>query len=175
MAEEIRPMVDALCDREDDPLLRQQAVMIAETQLWLTRVRARKVALIERLRDPTAYSLANDTRLARGKARLRLFAVAAPQLDRILELIEKTRAAGGDPEREPIPPELEAAWPPAWLEMIPEGAERDEHDALCEGLCDLERLLRYEKRACSRRKRAVRAFMTIKLTMIKGSRLGLKA
>ena len=43
--------------------------------------------------------------------------------------------------------------------MIPEGAERDEHDALCEGLCDLERLLRYEKRAWSRRKKAIHAFM----------------
>ena len=32
-----------------------------------------------------------------------------------------------------------------------------------EGLCDLVRLLRYEQRAWSRRKRAVRAFMAIKL------------
>lgn len=164
MAEEIKPMVDALCDGEDDPLLRQQAAMIAENQLWVTYVRAEKVALVERLRDPTAYSLANDTRLARGKARARLFDVAAPQLDRILELIEKTKAAGRDPEREPIPPELEAAWPPAWLKMIPEGTERDEHDALCEGLCDLERLIRYEKRAWSRRMKAICTFMAIKLT-----------
>jgi hypothetical protein len=41
---------------------------------------------------------------------------------------------------------------------------RDEHEALCEGIGDLVRLLRYERRAWSRRKRAVRAFMAIKLT-----------
>jgi hypothetical protein len=162
MAEEVKPMVDALCDGENDPLLRQQAAMIAENQLWLAYVRAEKVALVERLRDPTAYSLANDTCLARGKARARLFDIAAPQLDRILELIEKTEAAGGDPERDSIPPELEAAWPPPWLKMIPEGTERDEHEALCEGLCDLERLLRYERRAWSQRKKAVRGFIAIK-------------
>ncbi|MFZ1948511.1 MAG: hypothetical protein WB037_16660 [Pseudolabrys sp.] len=33
----------------------------------------------------------------------------------------------------------------------------------CEGLCDLERLLRYEQRAWSRRKKAIRAFMAINL------------
>jgi tRNA(Met) C34 N-acetyltransferase TmcA len=35
---------------------------------------------------------------------------------------------------------------------------------LREGIRDLERLLRYEKRAWSRRKKAVRAFMAVKLT-----------
>ena len=162
MAEEVRPMVEALCDGDDDPLLRPLAVMVAENQLWLNYVRAEKVALIERLRDPTAYSLANDTCLARGKARSRLFDIAAPQLDRILELIETTKAAGRDPEREPIAPELEAAWPPPCLKMIPEGTERNEHEALCEGLWDLERLLRYERRAWSQRKKAVRGFIAIK-------------
>ena len=58
---------------------------------------------------------------------------------------------------------LEVAWPPPWVEEIPEDAERDEYEAMREGLCDLVRLLRYEQRAWSRRKRAVRAFMAIKL------------
>ena len=44
-----------------------------------------------------------------------------------------------------------------------EDAERDEYEAMREGLCDLVRLLRYEQRAWSRRKRAVCAFMAIKL------------
>ena len=107
-------------------------------------------------RDPHFINLANDRAL-------RLFDIAAAQADKIHELIKKTEAAGGDPEREPIPPELEGAWPPPWLEVIPAGTERDEHDALCEGLCDLERLLRYEQRAWSRRKKAIRAFMAINL------------
>jgi len=164
MAEEIRSMVDAICAGDNDPLLRQHAVMIAENQLWLSRVRAEKVAVVERLRDPTAYSLANDTSLARAKARLRLFDIAAAQLDTVRELIRKTEAAGGDREHEPIPPQLETAWPPSWLNVIPEGTERNEHEALCEGLCDLERLRRYERRAWSRRKKAILAFMAIKVT-----------
>ena len=95
--------------------------------------------------------------------RLRLFDVAVRQLRGIKDLIEKTKAAGGDPEREPLPPKLEAAWPPSWVNIISEDAERDEHEALCEGIGDLVRLLRYERRAWSRRKRAIRAFMAIKL------------
>ena len=86
LAGQIKPMVDAICAGDDDPLLRQQAVLIAENELWLSRVRAKKVALIERLRDPTAFALSNDTRLARGRARLRLVDIAAPQLDKIQPL-----------------------------------------------------------------------------------------
>jgi hypothetical protein len=163
MARQIKVMVKAMCAGDDDPLLRQQAVMIAENELWLCQVRGEKVALIERLRNPTAFALANDTRLARGRARLRLFDVAVSQLEKIHELIRATEAAGGDPEREPIPRKLKGAWPPPWLEMLPEGAQRDEHEAMREGLCDLVRLLRYESRAWSRRKKAVRAFIAIKM------------
>ena len=73
--------------------------------------------------------------------RSRLFDVAVSQVGTIDALIEKTVAAGGDPEREPIPPELEDIWPPWWLEVISEDDERDEYEALREGLRDLERLL----------------------------------
>ena len=163
MAEQVAQMVDAICAGDDNALLRQQAAAIAENQLWLSCVRAEKVALIERLRDPTIFAIANDNRLARGKARLRLLDIAVRQRATIQELINKTVAAGRDPEREPIPRKLEAAWPPPWVEVIPYDAERDEHEAMREGLCDLVRLLRYEQRAWSRRKRAVRAFMAIKL------------
>jgi hypothetical protein len=163
MAGQIEQMVGAICQGDDDPLLRQQAVMIAENQRWLSCVRAEKVALIERLRDPAAFSLANDTRLARGKARASLIDIADRQLMTIHVLINETKAAGRDPEREPIPPELEAAWPPPGVEFISEDTERDEHEALREGIGDLVQLLRYERRAWSRRKRAVRGFMAIKL------------
>ena len=52
-----------------------------------------------------------------------------------------------------------------WVEFVSEDTERDEHEALREGISDLVRLLRYERRAWSRRKRAVRAFMAIKLNL----------
>ena len=48
---------------------------------------------------------------------------------------------------------LMAGWPPPWVKVISEDDERDEYEALREGIGDLERLLRYEQRAWSRRKR----------------------
>jgi hypothetical protein len=168
MAGRVKQMVDAICQGDDDPLLREQAVAIAESQLWLDCVKAEKLALIERLRDPTAYTLALDIRIARARARSRLTDVADRQQQVINNLIEKTKAAGRDPEREPLPPHLEAAWPPPGVEFISEDTERDEHEALREGISDLVRLLRYERRAWSRRKRAVRAFMAIKLSNLHG-------
>jgi hypothetical protein len=166
MAGRVKQMVDAICQGDDDPLLREQAVAIAESQLWLECVKAEKLALIERLRDPTAYTLALNIRLARARARMRLFDVADRQQKIIDDLITKTKAAGRDPEREPLPPHIEAAWPRPSFRS--EDAERDEHEALCEGIGDLVRLLRYERRAWSRRKRAVRAFMAIKLSNLHG-------
>ena len=115
-----------------------------KSQLWLDCVRAEKLALIERLSDPTANALALDIRIARAKARMRLFDVADRQLEVLDDLIMKTKAAGRDPEREPLPPKLEAAWPPPWVELISEDTERDEHEALREGIADLVRLLRYD-------------------------------
>src|SRR5262249_9872282 len=164
MAKRVRQMVDAICQGDDDPLLREQAVAIAESQLWLDCVKAEKLALIERLRDPTASTLAPNIRLSRAKARMRLCEVADRQQKIINDLIKKTKAAGRDPEREPLPPHIEAAWPSPWVEFISEDTKRDEHEALREGIHDLVRLLRYEQRAWSRRKRAVRAFMAIKVT-----------
>ena len=66
MAERVKQMVDAICQGNDDPLLREQAVAIAESQLWLDCVKAEKLALIERLRDPTAYTLAPNIRISRA-------------------------------------------------------------------------------------------------------------
>ena len=63
-----------------------------------------------------------------------------------------------------MPAPVEAAWPTAFLKAYQNRKERDEYQVLREGIRDLERLLRYQKRACSRRKKAVRTFKAIKLT-----------
>ena len=94
------------------------------------------MAAIERLRDRTASALTTNARSVRAKARIHLGDVAHRQLMKVDELINKTKAAGRDPEREPLSRMLEVAWPPPWLKEIPEGAERDEYEATCEGLCD---------------------------------------
>ena len=121
------------------------------------------------MRDPEESALTgryNRQGLAKIKAKIdvrwRAVEAADDQLIEVNALLEATKRAGRDYEREPLPAHLEAAWPPAFLKARKK--DRDEYQVLREGIRDLERLLRYEKRAWSRRKRAVRAFMAIKQT-----------
>ena len=171
MSGQIKQMVDAICHGDDDPLLREQAVAIAESQLWLSCIVVEKLVALERLRDPEESSLTgrySRQGLAKIKAKIdvrwRAVEAADDQLIEVNALIEATKRAGHDYEREPLPAHLEAAWPPAFLKARENRKERDEYQVLREGIRDLERLLRYEKRAWSRRKKAVRAFMAIKQT-----------
>ena len=104
---------------------------------------------------------------SRWRTAMLCFRAAEAADDLLIEvnaLIEATERAGRNYEREPLPAHLEAAWPPVFLKAYQNRKERDEYQVLREGIRDLERLLRYEKRACSRRKKAVRAFKAIKLT-----------
>jgi len=169
MAEQVGRIVDAICAGDDDPLLREQAVMIAENQLWLCLVRAQKLVVIERLRDRGTFPLSDKSRLTRGRQRLRLCHAACAQADVIHDLIAKTLAAGRDPEREPLPRKLENAWPPPWAKIkMPQDTKRDEYDTLRAATDDLVRLLRYERSAWSRRKKALRGFMAIKFANLLG-------
>jgi len=171
LSDEIRQLVDAICHGDDDPLLREQAVDIAESQLWLSCIGWEKLVVLERLRDPEEDALTgryNRQGLAKIKAKIdarwRACEAADDQLIEVNALLDATQRAGRDYLREPLPAHLEAKWPPAFLKTRENRKERDEDQMLREGIRDLERLLRYEKRAWSRRRKALRAFMAIKLT-----------
>jgi hypothetical protein len=171
MSGPIKQLVDAICDGDDDPLLREPAVAIAESQQWLSLIGYEKLIALERLRNPEEDALTgrfSRQGLAKIKAkidvRFRAVDAADDQLIVVNALLDATKRAGRDYQREPLPAHLEAAWPPAFLKANEDLKERDEYQVLREGVRDLERLLRYEKRAWSRRKKAIRAFMAIKLT-----------
>ena len=171
LSDQIKQLVDAICHGDDDPLLHEPAVAIAESQLWLSLIGQEKLAALERLRDPEEDALTgrfSRRGIVKIKAKLdlcfRIAEAADDQLIEVNELIEAAKRAGRDYEREPLPAHLEALWPPAFLKAYQDRKERDEYQVLREGIRDLERLLRYEKRAWSRRKKAIRAFMAIKLT-----------
>ena len=171
LSDQIKQLVDAICHGDDDPLLREPAVAIAESQLWLSLIGQEKLAALERLRDPEEDALTgrwSRRGIVRIKVKVdlcfRIAEAAGPQLIEVNALIDATKRAGRDYEREPLPAHLEALWPPAFLKAYQDRKERDEYQILREGIRDLERLLRYEKRAWSRRKKAIRAFMAIKLT-----------
>src|SRR5262249_53308423 len=69
---EIERIAKAICNGDANPLLLEQATVIAETEIVLRCMRLEKVRLIERLRDPRAKPLSQkDDSLARAKARFR--------------------------------------------------------------------------------------------------------
>ena len=85
-----------------------------------------KLAALERLRDPEEDALTgrySRQGLAKIKAkldlRLRAVDIADDQLIEVNALIDATKRAGRDYEREPLPAHLEAAWPPALLKGVP--------------------------------------------------------
>jgi hypothetical protein len=170
MAKKVLQMVDVICQGDGDPLLRERAARIAASQLWLWCIQKEKVAVLERLRDPKTNSLTGGrSRRARAsdlreiKLRIRVLDAAGPQFLEMDDIVAATAEAGRDPQQEPVPKHLEAAWPPAFLKASKKTPLwRDEYQVMREGIHDLERLNRYERRALSQRKKAIREFMAIK-------------
>src|ERR1700736_2854073 len=66
---EVERMAKAICNGNTDPLLFEQALVIAENEMVRRCVRAEVIAMIERLRDITLKPLSRDNSLARAKAR----------------------------------------------------------------------------------------------------------
>jgi hypothetical protein len=157
-AKEAEQMVKAICCGNTDALLVEQASIIAESELLLRMVRDQKVAAIERLHDPLATALTKgDKRIAAAKMVIRQSYVAYNELSQLMAKLikERTWFIGLFRPRKFGPNE------PGWRYEPPR--LRDEHEALCEALPDLERLLRYERRARSRQKKAILKLMSIKL------------
>ena len=76
LSDQIKQLVDAICHGDDDPLLHEPAVAIAESQLWLSLIGHEKLAALERLRDPEEDALTgrySRRGMAKIKAKLDLF------------------------------------------------------------------------------------------------------
>jgi uncharacterized coiled-coil protein SlyX len=190
---EMDQLTNAICGSEQDPLLRKQAATIAETALVLRAVQAQKSALIERLRDRETVALASgDNRLIHAQARHlqsertieHLSALCARVLERNKDRLRP--AVKGDA----IQPNgcLIGDFVPLQIKLLDEYAEadesmleayetrssrldqagkllkeRNERQAVIEALPDLVRLDRYERRAWSRQKRAIRNYIRIQV------------
>jgi hypothetical protein len=155
---DIELMARALCGDDMNPLLFEQARVIAASQLLLQCVTAERIAAIERLRDLKAVPLAARVGcIKRAKARGREFERAFAELEQMRAkfdaLSEEERARLFDEDEKE---EDRLASKPARIE------ERDEVEAMREAVPDLERLTRYERRAWSRGRRALRQFMDIR-------------
>lgn len=173
VAADIESIAKDICDNDDNPNLFVQAVVIAENEFALRCIRAESVAVIERLRDPRALPLAKgDQRLALAKAMVRNFDQTADELDRLRSALESKGfksdlesllAEGGGPTLEQLSFRIEIKEEP------PEKEERDELEVMLAALPDLERLIRYERRALSRRDRALQQFIKIKKDKLGGA------
>lgn len=179
---EIDEFAGALCDDDRDPALFAQAVKIAENEMTLRAIRAQQAAAIERLREPYVAPFSRkDNSLELAKRRSFEARLAEREIRaRVPELLQKYK------DQMPPPLKLDDKYPD-WIcgELVPiqlrallqepddideetrERArkrieERNEHEALEAAIGDLIRLDRYQRRAWSRQKKAIREFISMK-------------
>jgi hypothetical protein len=159
---ESEPIARAICNRATNPLLFEQALIIAENGFVLRCVQAERIAAIERHRDKTVTALATgDLGFARARAtfaRAKLAYAALVQGKTQTPTSENTASTDATPMRsrqagERITTEHAGRGKPA--------LERDEFDAMRSAMPDLNRLERYRRRAWSREMRAIRRFLEI--------------
>jgi len=143
-------MAEAMCAGNRDAFLFEQALIIAESDYLLSRVRAERVLMIERLRDSTAIPLTKRVNcVALVEPRRQQAELAWDEITRIKARFGMSEEDLHLPLRDPHQMRRLGSEPACgWRPMIPDA--RDEVDAMCEALPGLERLTRYEKRELGR-------------------------
>ena len=179
---ELERLAQAICGHNENPALLEQARVVAANELELRAINVQKIAVLERLRDPTAIALAkgdNSLELARGR-----FMRAWLAHREIEGLVPKVLEKYKDQISTPLDDEVDIV--PICLKKLLEESDsiereriarklarkqieehqRDDHEALEEAAADLIRLDRYERRSWSRQKRAIRSFMNLMMSDI---------
>jgi len=160
---EIERIASAYCEGDADPLLFEQALIIAENDMILMCVNAECLAAIERMRDPHAIPF-SDTKASFAQARAR-FAQAQLAYAELVEAKAKTSEAGNivTTNGDGVDSVLGAASHSTSAAQEPHPpAQCHDFDAMCRAAPDLARLERYRRRAASRRNRAIREFIFIR-------------
>ena len=156
---EVERIAKAICNGDTNPLLFEQALVIAENEMVRRCVRGEAIAMIERLRDITVNPLSRDNSLTRAKVRFRRGKLRYKQL---VQAKAKTIATTTGGEKNSLQEQESDAAQSQPTRMQKPIKSRDEFDALRLAMPDLDRLARYERRAWSRQKRAFREFIEIK-------------
>ena len=128
-----------------------QALVVAECELIVQQISEQKLILIERLQDPFTIPIAKDTMSNRKRLLDYLCEQSDLAHDAAEQLCTKLKTQG-----EEALTQQDMALTEKWSL---EG--RDEFEAIREAMTDLDRLGRYERRAWSRRHRAMREFIAI--------------
>jgi len=154
----VEALAHQICAGDSNPLLIEQARIIAENELILRCVRSQHIALIEGLRQanaPAGYGI---------KARLRFAKARLGDANSVLAALTSPSARPDNPnfvarERTDNIPK-----PPPTVSPV-DG--RDECEAVRLAVRYLQRLSRYARRALSRQKRAIGDFIAVKSRSIK--------
>jgi hypothetical protein len=170
---EIEPVARAICNGAVNPLLFEQALIIAENDFVLRCAQTEWIAAIERQRDRTATPLATgDLGFARAKARIERAKLIYQML---VESVANKDAASNNAARNNAARTSAASTDEAHVRSnggreravaeqggrVTPPLEREEFDAMRAAMADLERLERYRRRAWSRQRRAFQRFMEI--------------
>ena len=184
---ETQRLARLLCGDDDDPQLMMAAKTIIENEMAMHAIREQELAVVKRLREPTAVALAKgDNGLKLGIACSmaawlghREIEATAPQL---LEKYKDQLPKRPEDWPDDLPWEWQGTLVPDDLKTLLEECEldeemaralamaerhlkkqeRDEFEAFECALLDLVRLDRYYRRAWSRQKRAICNFANIK-------------
>lgn len=181
-AGEVERLARAVCGQGDDPPLFAAAIALAELYLLRLAIQQQRIAVIERLRDRTAIALKKgDNSFTLGKAKFMEVWLASREIETLVpKALEKYFNEPPQIDQSPDPFGLVPMKLKGLLEESEcaetehkafelatqhfKAQERDECEALEEAIPDLIRLERYDRRAWSQQKRAVREFIAIRVT-----------
>ena len=148
-APNIIEIAKAMCGDDQDPLLYDKALLVAECDVLLAQVRTYRMALIERVIDPESFP--TTKRRTEWKNRAGFVHLQNKMYDKIMAVHPPPGAPCKDGKFDRL---LNKVF--YW------GEDRNDHAAFVAALPDVIRLARYEHRAWSRRSRAFREFLAIK-------------
>ena len=150
----------ALCGDDDSALLFERALLVAEYDQLLRRIYAHRLVAVERLQDPCTAPISKDhagTRMKMYKRTHKQCDIAYSEFSQLkTKLIEQGEDILSFMNARKTNPTAKWKYEPLH--------DRDEFEVIREAIEDLERIRRYERRAWSRRNRAIRDFIATKAT-----------
>jgi hypothetical protein len=161
VSEKVERIAKVICKDDTDPFRYEQAIIIAESQVLVARARAARVAAIERLRVKRERILeeieSNQRLFDRGN-----FREVAKQINRdtaarkaaLKRFVAELAGKSAHDRQAAVAARLAEGRQNAIDESTPK--VRDDVECLCPALPELLSLERYEQRALSRRRRAIR-------------------
>jgi hypothetical protein len=154
-----RKLAVALCGGQDHGSLFEQAMEVAESHQALVRVRQYRMFAIERLFDPTTVALARDNN---HRTKMKMTRIMITQEDLATRDYYQLHEQLTGKTLSPIYANKANLKKRSNYEPL---LDRDEFQMMKAASRDLDRIARYERRAWSRRKRAIRDFIAMKAYM----------